>query len=47
MNSKNSDAPQPNKIGWLRKRGGRMHRWSLRYFTLTGPHIAYKLKPEG
>ena len=24
-----------------------MHRWSHRYFILNGPHITYKLKPDG
>lgn len=36
----------PDKEGWLRKRGARMHRWTSRYFILSGPSLHYKLKPE-
>jgi len=35
-----------DKEGWIRKRGGRMHRWSHRYFILSGHQIIYKLKPD-
>ena len=36
----------PDKEGWLRKRGARMHRWTSRYFILSGPSLHYKMKPE-
>lgn len=34
------------KEGFLRKRGGRMHRWTVRYFTLTATKISYKIKAD-
>ena len=34
------------KEGLLRKRSGRMHRWSHRYFILNGPQLSYKIKKE-
>jgi hypothetical protein len=36
----------PEKEGWLKKRGARMHRWSFRYFALVGPTLTYKLKQD-
>jgi len=35
-----------DKEGLLRKRSGRMHRWSHRYFILNGPQLSYKIKKE-
>jgi hypothetical protein len=30
----------------LKKRGGRMHQWSTRYFILAGPKLSYKKKQD-
>jgi hypothetical protein len=34
------------KEGFLRKRSGRMHRWTNRYFVLTATKISYKVKQD-
>jgi hypothetical protein len=34
------------KTGVLKKRNGRMHRWSTRYFTLTEGKLSYKVKED-
>jgi hypothetical protein len=34
------------KEGILRKRSGRMHRWTSRYFILTATKISYKVKAD-
>jgi len=35
-----------NKEGEMRKRGGRLLRWSSRYFILSGPKLSYKLRAD-
>jgi hypothetical protein len=35
-----------DKAGIAKKRIGRMHQWSSRYFILNGSKLSYKLKPE-
>jgi hypothetical protein len=45
--SDSSPSEKVTKEGWIRKRGGRMHQWSQRYFILNGPHISYKRKIDG
>lgn len=35
-----------SKEGMLRKRSGRMQRWALRSFVLSGPKLSYRLKPD-
>lgn len=35
-----------DKEGVLRKRSGRYHSWSSRYFILSGPKLAYKIKND-
>jgi hypothetical protein len=37
---------QSIKTGVLKKRSGRMHRWSTRYFTLCGGKLSYKIKVD-
>lgn len=39
-------SPVIDKEGELRKRGGRMLRWSHRYFVLSGPKLSYKLRAD-
>ena len=34
------------KEGWAKKRSGRMHQWTSRYFTLNETGLTYKLKPD-
>lgn len=34
------------KEGWVKKRSGRMHQWSNRYFILHDSCLSYKLKPD-
>ncbi len=34
------------KEGWLKKRGAKMHRWSTRYFELSGAKLSYKIKQD-
>jgi hypothetical protein len=34
------------KLGWLKKRAARLHRWSTRYFILSGAKLSYKLKHD-
>ena len=47
INSENdNDIVSNDKEGLLRKRSGRMHRWSHRYFILNGPQLSYKIKKE-
>lgn len=49
MAEKSSEKPvvvSPEKEGWLKKRGARMHRWSNRYFALCGSTLVYKLKKD-
>lgn len=41
-----NDVVLSEKEGLLRKRSGRMHRWSHRYFILNGPQLSYKIKKE-
>jgi hypothetical protein len=41
-----SEIEQIEKEGYVRKRGGRMHRWTSRYFVLTSTKISYKLKQD-
>lgn len=33
------------KEGWLRKKGSRSFRWTMRYFTLSDSTFTYKIKP--
>jgi hypothetical protein len=42
----NDDVILSEKEGLLRKRSGRMHRWSHRYFILNGPQLSYKIKKD-
>jgi len=34
------------KEGYVKKRTGRMHQWTSRYFILTNNNLSYKIKPE-
>lgn len=34
------------KEGWLRKKGNRSFRWTVKHFTLTDSKFSYKIKPE-
>jgi len=45
-NNNDNDNNLSEKEGLLRKRSGRMHRWSHRYFILNGPQLSYKIKKE-
>ena len=45
-NDNDNDNNLSEKEGLLRKRSGRMHRWSHRYFILNGPQLSYKIKKE-
>ncbi len=44
MKSSTSDVPE--KEGYIRKRGGRMMRWTQRYFTLSASKLSYKLRSD-
>ena len=46
INSENDNDIVYDREGLLRKRSGRMHRWSHRYFILNGPQLSYKIKKE-
>ena len=37
---------QARKVGWLNKRGGRIHTWHKRWFVLTGDLMFYYKSPQ-
>lgn len=41
-----SDGFQARKVGWLSKRGGRIHTWHKRWFVLTGDLMFYYKTPQ-
>ena len=41
-----SPSLQARKMGWLSKRGGRIHTWHKRWFVLTGDLMFYYKTPQ-